>query len=205
MHPWPWSINVEGIDHVYANRAAAIAAVRDFQASGHHSIDVGCLQVNLMHHPSAFASLEQAFDPMENARYAASFLRDLHGQSGSWAKAIGDYHSATPALGETYRRKVMAVLGGVAPQDGLTAMGTPSGLGLRMPGWMAARRSAQQNSALFAAAPATNALLPTAEAGPSPNLTQSRGGGVGEIAGRGLSSYRSRPVWNGGHLSARQG
>ena len=210
MHPWPWSIDVEGADHVYASRAEAIAAVRGFLAAGIRSIDIGCLQINLMHHPNAFASLEQAFDPMENARYAASFLRDLHGQSGSWAKAIGEYHSATPALGETYRRKVMAVLGGVAPQEGATALGATSGPGLRMPGWMAARRLTQQNTALVGGAPSPGGLPSAAIGGaasrPKPGGGSGGGGSVvGQIGGRGLDSYRTRPVWNGGHLPAKQG
>ena len=46
------------------------------------SIDIGCAQVNLMHHPDAFASLEQAFDPMANADYAARFLKQLHDTHG---------------------------------------------------------------------------------------------------------------------------
>jgi hypothetical protein len=210
MHPWPWSIDVEGTDHVYASRAEAIAAVRLYQAAGIRSIDVGCLQVNLMHHPDAFASLEQAFDPMQNARYAAGFLRDLHAQSGSWAKAIGDYHSATPALGETYRRHVMAVLGGAAPQEGVAALGTTSGPGLRMPGWMAARRLIQQNTAMLGSPPAPGAL-PSATMGPAaPRLAPSGAGSNGgasaaAIIGRGLGSYRARPVWNGAHPVEKPG
>lgn len=206
MHPWPWSINVEGADHVYASRAEAVAAVRGYLAAGIRSIDIGCLQVNLMHHPNAFASLEQAFDPMENALYAASFLRDLHGQSGSWAKAIGEYHSATPALGETYRRMVMAALGGVASQEGATTLGATSGPGLRMPGWMAARRLTQQNTALVGGPPSPGGLPSAATGGAASHPLSSGGGsGVGQIGGRGLDSYRTRPVWNGGHLPAKPG
>jgi soluble lytic murein transglycosylase-like protein len=72
------------------------------------SIDVGCLQVNLMYHPEAFASLEAAFDPRGNANYAARFLNSLYGGSKDWASAIAAYHSETPALGDAYRVLVMA-------------------------------------------------------------------------------------------------
>ena len=82
--------------------------MRASQARGVRSIDVGCLQVNLMHHPHAFASLKQAFDPKANVDYAARFLRDLFDQTGSWPQAAARYHSATPALGAAYRRKVLA-------------------------------------------------------------------------------------------------
>ena len=76
--------------------------------SGFRSIDVGCLQVNLMYHPAAFSSLEQAFDPVANARYAARFLDALYDRSQDWIKAVADYHSQTPALGAAYRNRVLA-------------------------------------------------------------------------------------------------
>ena len=85
-----------------------MAAVQELQASGIRSIDVGCLQVNLMHHPAAFISLEQAFDPGANARYAARFLDALHDRSQDSTQAIGDYHSQTPTLGAAYRNRVLA-------------------------------------------------------------------------------------------------
>jgi hypothetical protein len=109
VDPWPWSINAEGEDHVFDTKAEAIAAVRGLQAQGMRSIDVGCMQVNLLHHPDAFASLEQAFDPVANASYAARFLVQLHDETGTWPNATAWYHSATPELGADYERRVMAV------------------------------------------------------------------------------------------------
>jgi hypothetical protein len=108
VDPWPYSINAEGTDHIYASKAEAIAGVRALQAMGVRSIDVGCLQVNLMHHPDAFATLDEAFDPVRNADYAARFLIQLKDQTGTWAMATADYHSATPELGEPYAAKVRA-------------------------------------------------------------------------------------------------
>ena len=49
--PWPWTINAEGRGSFYPDKAAAIAAVRALQAQGVRSIDIGCMQVNLRHHP----------------------------------------------------------------------------------------------------------------------------------------------------------
>ncbi len=108
LHPWPWTINAEGDGQFFDTKMQAVAAVRALQARGVRSIDVGCLQINLMHHPDAFMTLEQAFDPHANADYAARFLRQLYGQSGTWPKATGLYHSATPELGEPYQKQVMA-------------------------------------------------------------------------------------------------
>jgi hypothetical protein len=109
LQPWPWTINAEGVGAFFASKAEAIAAVRTLQARGVRSIDVGCMQVNLMFHPTAFASLEEAFDPHANASYAARFLNALHAGTRDWSGAIGAYHSQTQALGDEYRRRVLAL------------------------------------------------------------------------------------------------
>lgn len=120
---WPWTINAEGEGHFFPSKEAAIAAVRDLQARGVRSIDVGCMQVNLLHHPQAFASLDDAFDPGSNAAYAGRFLHALRGVAGSWAGAAGRYHSATPELGGPYRERVMALWDGApdAPEPDAAA------------------------------------------------------------------------------------
>lgn len=107
--PWPWTINAEGVGQWFQSKAEAIAAVENLRARGVQSIDVGCLQVNLMYHPEAFTSLDQAFDPAANASYAARFLTELYGQTGTWRQAAAGYHSLTPDIGEDYARKVMAI------------------------------------------------------------------------------------------------
>jgi hypothetical protein len=106
--PWPWTINADGVGQFFATKAAAIAAVRELQAAGVHSIDVGCLQVNLRDHPHAFRSLDEAFDPAANARYAGRFLDRLFARLGGWPAAVAAYHSETPALGQPYRQLVFA-------------------------------------------------------------------------------------------------
>lgn len=106
--PWPWTVDADGDGHFYPTKAAAISAVRAFQAAGIRSIDVGCMQINLLHHPDAFASLDQAFDPPSNVAYAAHFLNQLHSETGNWPEAAAFYHSTTPVLAADYERKVMA-------------------------------------------------------------------------------------------------
>lgn len=106
--PWPWTINAEGRGHFFPDKAAAIAAVRELQARGVRIIDVGCMQVNLHHHPRAFASLEEAFAPVSNARYAAQFLTQLYAARNDWMTAAGHYHSHTPELAQAYRARVQA-------------------------------------------------------------------------------------------------
>lgn len=111
---WPWSINAEGRGYVFNTKAEAIAAVIAFRARSVMSVDVGCMQVNLMHHPAAFASLEEAFDPAANVRYAAKFLGQLFAESKDWNTAAAHYHSKTPDLALAYQRKVLAQLPGAA-------------------------------------------------------------------------------------------
>ncbi len=108
-HPWPWTLDIEGEGSFYETKAQAVAAIQAAQARGVQSIDVGCAQINLLHHPNAFASLDIALDPQANANYAAQFLKELYGQSGDWNKAAAAYHSATPEIGAEYQRKVLAV------------------------------------------------------------------------------------------------
>jgi hypothetical protein len=107
IRPWPWTINANGIGRVFDTKDAAIAAVRSLQAEDVRSIDVGCLQVNLQFHPTAFTSLDQAFDPQANAAYAARFLRELFAGSQDWQVAAASYHSRTADVGAAYRQLVM--------------------------------------------------------------------------------------------------
>lgn len=108
LHPWPWTIDVEGAGAILPTSEAAQAAVLRAQSQGQSNIDVGCFQVNLLAHPRAFATLQDAFDPARNADYAAGFLDSLHQRTGSWPTAVMAYHSATPGLGEPYRDRVLA-------------------------------------------------------------------------------------------------
>jgi hypothetical protein len=106
--PWPWSVNDEGTDHVFGSAFDAIAYVVAARGRGSRSLDVGCFQVNLQFHPDAFATVDEAFDPAANARFAGQLLVDLHGQTGSWQMAVQLYHSATPWRGEAYRDLVLS-------------------------------------------------------------------------------------------------
>ncbi len=123
--PWPWTINVNGIGYYFPTKEQAIASVADLEAKGTRSIDVGCMQVNLFFHPTAFATLDDAFDPGTNAAYAARFLVALYGQTGDWPLATALYHSQTQELGEDYQRRVfgqvMTPMGPPRPAPGTAA------------------------------------------------------------------------------------
>ncbi len=103
---WPWTVMAEGRGRYLPSKAAAMAEVEALQAKGVRNIDVGCMQVNLMHHGHKFEDLAAALDPVQNMAYAATFLADLRRDLRSWTRAIGRYHSATPKYSGRYRLKV---------------------------------------------------------------------------------------------------
>jgi hypothetical protein len=125
IRAWPWTINADGTGLFLDSKAAAIAWVKQAQTTGqHHFIDVGCMQVDLPMHPTAFRNLDEAFDPVTNADYAARYLRSLRAEAnGDWNVAVGLYHSHTPDLAAEYRNRVAAVGAGI-----LTGIGGPEPL-----------------------------------------------------------------------------
>jgi hypothetical protein len=125
VRAWPWTIDADGQGLFLDSKAAAIAWVQQAQATGqHHFIDVGCMQVDLPLHPGAFRSLDEAFDPVANADYAARYLTSLRAEAhGDWNVAVGLYHSHTPELADDYRNRVAAVGAGI-----ITGIGGPEPL-----------------------------------------------------------------------------
>jgi hypothetical protein len=171
--PWPWTINAEGEPHLFDTKVQAVEWVRQAQARGMRSIDIGCAQVNLMHHPTAFASLEEAFDPASNADYAARFLKELRNTAagGDWMTAAGYYHSQTPERAEPYRQQVQAAMTrGTGPMLPAVALASASPISPFAP---------IGTGQAPAGAPAEQGRLLAAPAG---------------AVGRGLDAYRAAPI-----------
>ncbi|MBF9035258.1 transglycosylase SLT domain-containing protein [Rhodobacterales bacterium HKCCE2091] len=93
--PWPWTVNMEGAGRWFDTRAEAESFAEARHAGGARSFDIGCFQINHRWHGRHFASIRAMFDPLANARYAARFLGQLFGETGSWDAAVGAYHSRT--------------------------------------------------------------------------------------------------------------
>ena len=179
FHPWPRTINAEGRGNFFPTKAAAVAAARSLQAQGVRSFDVGCMQINMRHHPDAFADLEEAFDPAANARYAARFLKELQVTRGDWMRSASHYHSQTPELAEAYRARVAAALEAeqAAPPPAAT---------------------------MLASATATLPPRPPAAVASPPPVPAFTGGGGFMLSnrteraagggGRGLDAYRTMPI-----------
>jgi hypothetical protein len=105
---WPWAVDAAGDGALLDTSQAAIARTAALRDTGHNNVDVGCFQINLGMHPLAFTDLQQAFDPVANADFAARFLTELHVRLGNWNDAVAAYHSAQPELGTPYRQAVFA-------------------------------------------------------------------------------------------------
>ena len=105
LEPWPWTVNMEGKGYWFDTADAARAFVYKEFRRGACSFDVGCFQINYKWHGTAFRSIDQMFDPVENALYAARFLGGLHAESGDWSVAAGSYHSRTPGYARKYRAR----------------------------------------------------------------------------------------------------
>ena len=102
LEPWPWTVNMEGKGRWFPSEDEARAYVFHHFKRGARSFDVGCFQINYRWHGQAFRSIDQMFDPLENARYAARFLKSLHTEMGDWSRAAGAYHSRTPRYAQRY-------------------------------------------------------------------------------------------------------
>ncbi|WP_245215531.1 lytic transglycosylase domain-containing protein [Pararoseomonas baculiformis] len=151
--PWPWSYNVSGRGYMAATKAQAVAEVSALLAAGQRSIDIGCMQINLLHHPESFSSLDEAFDPQANLRYAVRFLRELHARHGDWNMAVRRYHSGQPDRGEAYRQRVEAGAGSI-PQPTSVSVVPPAARAWSfalLPGLATAeRQSAERHQAALA-------------------------------------------------------
>ncbi|XDA98488.1 transglycosylase SLT domain-containing protein [Sulfitobacter sp. LCG007] len=126
LEPWSWTVNMEGTGVWFDSEQAAKDYVAQHLRRGARSFDVGCFQLNYKWHGHAFASIDDMFDPVQNARYAARFLAELYRESGDWSKAAGTYHSRTPEFANRYIRRfdrIVADLSGQQPAQQFASLG----------------------------------------------------------------------------------
>ena len=121
LQPWPWTVNMEGAGHWFETEDAARSFVFKHFKRGARSFDVGCFQINCKWHGRAFQSIEEMFDPIKNAQYAAKFLSDLYQELGSWSEAAGAYHSRTPKYAQIYKSRFNSIHAQLSPMDTVVA------------------------------------------------------------------------------------
>ncbi|THB67720.1 MAG: lytic transglycosylase domain-containing protein [Gammaproteobacteria bacterium] len=109
--PWPWTINHRGKGLFFKTRAKAIAHAKSLLKKGDKNFDCCQMQVNWRWHNGKFSSIEDAFNPYNCMRAAARIIAGYKKQFGSYAVAVGKYHSpGNKKLQMAYRGRVMKKL-----------------------------------------------------------------------------------------------
>jgi soluble lytic murein transglycosylase-like protein len=100
----PYDMNIDGKAIHSASLAEAMARFAEAKGRGAKLIDIGCMQINHHWHGSDFRSLADMFDPARNVEYAASFLKALRAEAGTWTLAVARYNAGpdNPAAEKTY-------------------------------------------------------------------------------------------------------
>ncbi|WP_420546894.1 transglycosylase SLT domain-containing protein [Curvivirga sp.] len=109
MTLWPWTVMAEGKGRYLNSKFEALKEVKKLRHKGVSNIDVGCMQVNLYYHGEAFKNIEEAFNPIHNVAYAATFLTNLRYRHGSWTKAVKYYHSGNASKHNPYAKKIISL------------------------------------------------------------------------------------------------
>lgn len=125
LEPWPWTVNMEGKGVWFDTAPQAQRYVFRHFRDGARSFDVGCFQINYKWHGQAFRSIEEMFDPVLNARYAARFLGELHDEFGDWTAAVGAYHSRTHKHATVYVERYKAVRAALDRTNQIFPQATP--------------------------------------------------------------------------------
>ena len=102
---WPWSLNNGGKGYFLKDRATALSILAHLKAQGETNVDIGCMQLNIRWHADFFHSPEQMINPLDNVRYAASYLEQLYKETGSWEKTVKFYHSRNAKFNSIYYAK----------------------------------------------------------------------------------------------------
>jgi len=122
LQPWPWTVNMEGAGKWFQTEDEARAYVFSHFKRGARSFDVGCFQINFKWHGAAFDSIDQMFDPVANAQYAAQFLKKLYDELGDWSKAAGAYHSRTPTYANRYITRFDRIRADLSPTTAVAGL-----------------------------------------------------------------------------------
>jgi len=105
--PWPWTLNIRGRPHFFAQRRAAERALRRALEGGERLIDIGLMQVNWHYHAHRLHSPATALDPYRNLRIAARILHECQQARRDWWAAVGCYHAPVNAThAARYRARV---------------------------------------------------------------------------------------------------
>jgi soluble lytic murein transglycosylase-like protein len=106
----PFAMNIEGETVFAASKQDALDRFEKARKEGKKLIDLGCMQVNHHYHGKNFASPAQMLVPEKNIVYAARFLKQLHGEHGTWTMAVARYHASAKNT-KAQKRYICSVIG----------------------------------------------------------------------------------------------
>jgi len=106
----PYAVNNGGESLQFHTPGESLAYVEKQIAQGNTNIDIGCMQVNWKAHRGKFESPRELLVPSKNIRFAATFLKSLYEELGTWAKAIAAYHSRNKVKSRPYLIKIATYL-----------------------------------------------------------------------------------------------
>ena len=108
VHPWPWTLNVDGTSYRYATQHDACTALTQFlHTRNPRRIDAGLGQINIGWNGDRFATPCDVLEPYRNLSITAELLYQHYQKQQNWLNAAGRYHhpaGGKPAL--RYRRQV---------------------------------------------------------------------------------------------------
>ena len=107
---WPWSLNNSGDTYVFNSFKEGLNTLVELHKRGESNVDIGCMQLNLRWHGSAFSNLSEMLSPLANVTYASSYLEKLFMETGSWEKAVKYYHSRNSKFNEIYFSKFQKII-----------------------------------------------------------------------------------------------
>lgn len=92
--------------HTFKTTSEVVDRISYLLEIGKTNFDVGCMQVNYRWHGKHFISIEEMLDVNWNVRYAASLIKGLYNDHGSWQVAVRHYHSYESKHYIKYSKKI---------------------------------------------------------------------------------------------------
>ena len=100
---------MDGDSYFLNNFEEGLKTLVALRNSGETNVDIGCMQLNLRWHGSAFSDLSAMLSPLDNVTYASSYLEELFIETGSWEQAVKYYHSRNSKFNEVYFSKFQEI------------------------------------------------------------------------------------------------
>nr|WP_256370222.1 transglycosylase SLT domain-containing protein [Sphingosinicella sp. BN140058] len=91
--PNPYAMNIAGRAYHARDLNDMAGQISANWSRGVKSIDVGCMQINLLYHGDKFSRLTDLLHSPTNVEYGANYLIQLATARGSWREGVMDYHN----------------------------------------------------------------------------------------------------------------